>query len=78
VKTIDKKFLKALGKKIKELREEQNISQDQLAYECEKHRTHINRIEKGKINTGIINLQHISKALGVNLKELLDFKQEEE
>ena len=78
VKTTDKKFLKALGKRIKELREEQNISQDQLAYECGKHRTHINRIEKGKINTGIINLVHLAKALDVNVKELLEFKYEEE
>lgn len=74
VKTSDKKFLKTLGTKIKVLRKLQNISQDQLAYECELHRTNINRIEKGKLNTGILNLLIISKALGVSLDELFDFE----
>lgn len=78
MKTTDKKFLKALGNKIKGLRESQNVSQDQLGYECEKHRTHINRIEKGKLNTGILNLLAISKALGIRIKDLLDFEHEEE
>lgn len=74
MKTADKKFLKALGNKIKALRKLQNISQDQLAYECEVHRTNINRIEMGRLNTGVLNLLLISKALGVSLNELLDFE----
>ena len=72
VKSTDKKFLKALGKKIKELRKAQKISQDQLAYESNMHRTHINRIENGKLDAGISKLRAIAKALNISLKELVD------
>src|SRR3989337_2108453 len=68
VRTIDKKFLKALGKRIKGLRKSQKISQDQLAYESKMHRTHINRIENGKLEAGIPKLRAIAKALDVRLK----------
>ena len=72
VKNTDKKFLKALGKKIKGLRKSQKISQDQLAYESNMHRTHINRIENGKLDSGISKLRAIAKALNIDLKELVD------
>ena len=72
VKSTDKKFLKALGKKIKGLRKAQKISQDQLAYESNMHRTHINRIENGKLDAGISKLRAIAKALNIGLKELVD------
>lgn len=72
VKSTDKKFLKALGKKIKGLRKAQKISQDQLAYESNMHRTHINRIENGKLDAGISKLRAIAKALNISLKELVD------
>ena len=72
VKSTDKKFLKALGKKIKGLRKAQKISQDQLAYESNMHRTHINRIENGRLDAGISKLRAIAKALNISLKELVD------
>ena len=72
VKSTDKKFLKALGKKIKGLRKAQKISQDQLAYESNMHRTHINRIENGKLDAGISKLRAIAKAMNISLKELID------
>jgi len=72
VKSTDKKFLKALGKKIKGLRKAQKISQDQLAYESNMHRTHINRIENGKLDAGISKLRAIAKALNISLKEFVD------
>jgi transcriptional regulator with XRE-family HTH domain len=73
VKAADKKFLKALGKRIKKFREDQEISQDQLGYECGIHRTNINRIEKGHVSTGAVKLLHIAKALNVSVKELFNF-----
>ena len=72
VKNADKKFLKVLGKKIQGLRTSQKISQDQLGYESNMHRTHINRIENGKLDAGISKLRAIAKALNINLKELID------
>ena len=77
MKAADKKFLKMLGKRIKELREDQGISQDQLGYECDMHRTNINRIEKGHVSTGALKLLHIAKALNVSVKELFNFPNDE-
>ncbi|TND10153.1 MAG: hypothetical protein FD123_401 [Bacteroidetes bacterium] len=61
----DKKYLCALGKAIRELREAQGISQDQLAYESGLHRTTINRIENGHFDAGALALRAIAKALNV-------------
>ncbi|MBI3509939.1 MAG: helix-turn-helix transcriptional regulator [Bacteroidetes bacterium] len=73
MKPADKKFLKNLGKQIRKFREEQGISQDQLAFECEMHRTNINRIEKGKISVGVARLNQIAKTLGVTFSKLVEF-----
>ncbi len=76
MKPRDKKFLKVLGGRIKALREQQGISQDQLGYECGMHRVSVNRIEKGQNGPGVIALWHIAKALNVTIKELFDFPEE--
>jgi transcriptional regulator with XRE-family HTH domain len=73
VKAKDKKFLKALGKRIKKLREDQEISQDQLGYECDMSRVNISRIENGQIGTAAHRLMHIAKALNVHVKDLFNF-----
>lgn len=69
----DKKIIKLIGKKVKQLREEQNLSQRQLAFETGTSETQIRRIEKGQINTGISTLVAIAKALNIPPKELLNF-----
>ena len=73
-KKQSKKFLKALGRRIRELRKEQNISQDQLSFEYNTTQKHISLIEVGQINTTIAQLHAITEALGLKLKELLDFE----
>ena len=55
------------------MREEQKISQRQLAFEANIPETQVRRIEKGQINTGISTIAAITKALGVHPKELFDF-----
>ena len=62
--------LKMLGKRIRQLREDQGLSQAQLAFEAEIPRFQVSRIERGEINTGILNLIAISKALDINVQEL--------
>ena len=65
-----KTLLKKLGKKIKQLREQEKISQTQLAYECGISQVQVSRIETGEINTTIGTLSLIAKVLGVSIKEL--------
>ena len=48
---LDKKnFQIALGKKIRQLREEKNISQTELGNLCDIERSNMNRIEVGNTN----------------------------
>lgn len=49
------------------------MSQEKLAFECDLHRTYISDIERGTRNVSLDNIEKISKALGVQPKDLLDF-----
>ena len=73
-KKINKKFRKALGKRIRSLRLEQRISQAQLGFEGGLHRDQIGRIELGKQSPSADILEAIATALNLKLKELLDFE----
>lgn len=61
-----------IGLRIKKLRESIKISQEQLSFKSDLDRTYINSVENGKRNISIINIEKISKALGVNLKEFFN------
>lgn len=73
-KVTNRKFLKALGRRVKELREKQKISQSQLAFECDIPRTQISRIELGTHSTSVSNILSIADSLDISLKELYDFE----
>lgn len=64
------KFLIDLGLRIKKLRESKNLTQENLANDCDIPKSQITRIEKAKINTTVKTLIKISNALGVEFKDL--------
>ena len=63
-----------IGMKIKELREEKNVSQQDLAAACNFEKSNMSRIEAGRTNFTIETLLKISEALGVSLNELVDIE----
>ncbi|MCC6183007.1 MAG: helix-turn-helix transcriptional regulator [Bacteroidia bacterium] len=63
------KGLKRLGNKIKEIRLQQKISQDQLSFESGISKNQISRIERGEINTGVSTLLILAEVLNVHIKE---------
>lgn len=70
-----RKFVKmeiksSVGKRIKEIREEVNLSQKDLAYSCDLDRSYIASVERGQRNISIVNLEKIANSLGVSLSEL--------
>ena len=73
-KKPDKKFLIAVGKRIRQLREQQKISQGQLAFETGIRREQIIRIESGAQSTGIDILKKLASALDITLSDLFDFE----
>jgi transcriptional regulator with XRE-family HTH domain len=60
--------LKQLGDRLRELRDEAGISQEQLANEIGLDRTYISGIERGKRNPSIQSLYRIAKGLDVTLE----------
>lgn len=65
-------FIKHVGLQIKKLREEKNMSQEDLANDCNIPKSQIGRIERAEINTTLKTIYLISKALNVQPKDLVD------
>jgi transcriptional regulator with XRE-family HTH domain len=65
-------FIINLGIYIRQLREQRNMSQQDLANDCNISKSQIARIEVAKINTTIRTLIKISNALDVEPKELFN------
>ena len=66
-------FVINLGIHIRQLREKRNLSQQDLATDCNIPKIQIGRIERAEINTTIRTLIKIANALDVEPKELLNF-----
>ena len=60
------------GKKIKEERLKNNLSQEDLAERAGVHRTYVGMIERGEKNITLINIKKLSEALGLSISELLE------
>lgn len=70
--TRDNNFLKQVGIRIRTIRIQHGLTQEQLSFEANIELSQINRIELGKINTSLSHLKIIADALQVHPKELLD------
>lgn len=66
----EKSLFLQIGKKIQEIRESQNLTQDDLSVKANLH--NIGRLETGNTNPTIRTLYKISQALNVKLKDLVD------
>jgi transcriptional regulator with XRE-family HTH domain len=64
-------LLGKIGKRIKTIRLAKNMTQNDLAIECEFEKASLSRIESGKTNITIRTLYKICCALDVELVELL-------
>lgn len=68
---VELTHLKGVGETIRELRNELEISQEQLAYNSSLDRTYIGSVERGERNISVLNLKKIADALNVNTSDLL-------
>ena len=62
-----------VGKRIKQLRNNLGLSQEELADIANLDRTYITSVECGKRNISIVNIDKITKALKVELNEFFTF-----
>jgi len=58
------------GDKLKKLRNQKGLSQEELAFKCGLHRTYISDIERGSRNVSLKNIEKVAKALKININEL--------
>lgn len=63
----------ALGSAIRKRREEQALSQEKLALMIGSSKSHIWRIETGRVGVGIDDLSRIADALGTKVRDLVSF-----
>ena len=61
----EQEFIKFLGVRIRQLREEKNISQQVLADICNVPKSTIERLERGEVNPTVKTLLKISSALNI-------------
>jgi len=62
-----------VGKRIREIRNQRGISQEELADLASLDRTYITSVERGKRNISIVNLEKLANALEVSLAVLFTF-----
>ena len=67
----DPKFLALLGEKIRALRLSKEMTQNELAIQCNFEKASMSRIEAGKTNITILTLRKISNALEIEMNEFL-------
>ncbi len=68
---MDKDQLKiAFGEHLTKLRKERDLSIHQLAHACDLEYSHVQRIEKGKVNIALTTLASLAQGLDMTLEEL--------
>ncbi|RTY89644.1 helix-turn-helix transcriptional regulator [Flavobacterium sp. GT3R68] len=73
-KEQDINFLKLFGQNLKRIRISKDFTQEYLANDLNIEISQISRIERGLINTSIINVKKIADSLKIDIKDLFDFK----
>ena len=61
----------AFGKRVRELRLEKKLSQEELADLADLHFTYVSSVERGERNISIENIAKLAKALECQLKDLM-------
>lgn len=69
---MKKEILIKFGKRVREIRIKQNLSQEKLATKAGVHRTYIGMIERAEKNITLENIEKVAKALGLSVKELFN------
>ncbi|MFM9904449.1 MAG: helix-turn-helix domain-containing protein [Pyrinomonadaceae bacterium] len=66
-------LLKEFGSRIRQLRTERKLSQEELSFQTGFHRTYIGMVERGERNISLSNIGVFAKFFEMSVAELLDF-----
>jgi transcriptional regulator with XRE-family HTH domain len=71
---LNEAIIKEFGLRIKQLRNEKKLSQEELSFISGFHRTYIGMIERGERNISLSNIVVFAKVFEITISELLDLK----
>lgn len=65
-------ILLKFGNRVRELRKLKNLSQEELAFRADVHRTYIGMIERAEKNITLLNIEKIANGLEVSINDLFN------
>ena len=65
------KILINFGDRVREIRKKKGLSQEELAYKADLHRTYIGMIERAEKNITLVNIEKIANALEIEIADLI-------
>ncbi len=68
----DTNILIIFGKNVRNIRRLKGLSQEELAFKANLHRTYIGMIERAEKNITLLNIEKIAKALEIDIKDLIN------
>ena len=66
------KILIKFGERVRKIRKEKELSQEEFAHKADLHRTYIGMIERAEKNITLVNIEKIANALDVAIKEIFE------
>lgn len=69
----NRELINNFGKRIRQLREDQNLTQEELAERTGFHRTYIGMVERGERNISLSNIGVFAEYFGLTVGELMAF-----
>ena len=65
-----KEILIKFGERVREIRKEKGLSQEELSFKADLHRTYIGMIERAEKNITLLNIEKIAKAFEIKVSDL--------
>jgi transcriptional regulator with XRE-family HTH domain len=69
--SVNREFVRRFGRRLKLLRVDRDLSQEQLGEAAGMHRTFIGRLERGEAGVNVDRLPDLARALEVEAHELI-------
>jgi transcriptional regulator with XRE-family HTH domain len=69
-----RKILVKFGERVREIRKEKGLSQEELSFKADLHRTYIGMIERAEKNITLVNIEKIANALEISINDLFNEK----